>query len=77
MRGPADDEGPLRTDASQHGDPAARMTASLQLASPSAPLEGARTRNDILPRPTPATAGLDSQRQQENSMVGKGPNHTL
>ena len=62
MRVPADDVGPLRTDTSLHGDAAARMTASLQLESPSAPLEAARTRNDCLPRPTPATAEIDDNR---------------
>ena len=69
MRVPADDVGPLRTDTSLHGDAAARMTASLQLESPSAPLEAARTRNDCLPRPTPATAELDDNRLDENSIV--------
>jgi len=46
LRMPADGDGPLRTDTSHHGDAAARMAASLQLESPSAPLEAVKTRND-------------------------------
>ena len=69
MQIPADDVGPLRTDTSHHGDAAARMTVSLQLESPSAPLEAARTRNDCLPRPTPATASLGDNRQEEHCIV--------
>lgn len=41
LRMPADDDGPLRTDTSHHGDAVARMAASLQLESPSTPLEAA------------------------------------
>lgn len=65
---PADDDGPLRTETSHHGDAAARMAASLQLESPSAPLEAARTRNDGMPRPTPATVALRGHHPQEGSI---------
>jgi hypothetical protein len=74
LRMPADDDGPLRTETSHHGDAAARMAASLQLESPSAPLvypaknEAARTRNDGMPRPTPATVALRGHHPQEGSI---------
>jgi len=66
LRMPADGDGPLRTDTSHHGDAAARMAASLQLESPSAPLEAVKTRNDGMPRPTPATVGPRYGHRQED-----------
>ena len=75
MRMPADDDGPLRTDTSHHGDAAARMTASLQIESPSAPLEAARTRNDCLPRPARATVGPLDHRQQADPIEARGLQH--